>query len=310
MYGTARNLVRVQETPELITGFRDIKQIACGANHVLALDVHGDIWGLGCNDKNQLGRRFRLRHDDELIPTKIRLGRLRTGRSEIKLIASGADHGLALDKDGCAWGWGQNNCAQAGQTPPRTWSSSNLLDRPMPITDLDTPQGIVSMSAGDFHSAAVTHDGRCYLWGRVDRGQLGISFTLADQDETRLRRDMTGQLRTCLRPTMIRHISRVAHVACGADHTIFINTNGDGWATGPGSDGQLGTGHEEDHDVAVRLGGREVQRYKLSWAGAGTEFSVVAGRVGEMQPLPELETGRVHCQLQSELFPSPVLTNS
>jgi regulator of chromosome condensation len=33
-----------------------ITQIACGANHALALDTNGTVWTWGCSEQNLLGR--------------------------------------------------------------------------------------------------------------------------------------------------------------------------------------------------------------------------------------------------------------
>ena len=64
-------------------------------------------------------------------------------------------------------------------------------------------------------------------------------------------------------------------VACGTDHTIFINKEGVGFATGFGSVGQLGLGNEEDADTVQRMRGKDIKGRKLIGAAAGGQFSIV-----------------------------------
>lgn len=58
-------------------------------------------------------------------------------------------------------------------------SDSALLPFPIEIPGL-CGKGVTVLSGGAHHSAAVTADGQCLVWGRLDGGQL--------QDETLVRR--------------------------------------------------------------------------------------------------------------------------
>lgn len=138
-------------------------------------------------------------------------------------------------------------------------------------------KGVVVLDGGAHHSAAVTASGQCLVWGRLDGGQLGIKFTAEQlEDTTLIRYDEYEKPHICLRPTAVPDIGDVVHVGCGTDHTIFINKQGNGFATGFGSSGQLGLGSEDDHEVAQRMCGKKVEERALLWASAGGQFSIVA----------------------------------
>ncbi|CRK38166.1 hypothetical protein BN1723_004402 [Verticillium longisporum] len=159
-YEADGKMITKQDKPSLIQGVQDITQLACGVEHVLALDTRGNIWGWGNNEQNQLGRRLFGRDQDSLIPHQIRVC-----RNNAKYIAS---------KDN-VWGWGLNSFGEAGD-PDTAGTNSAVLPYPMKIRTL-AGKGITCLDGGAHHSAAVTLDSECFVWGRMDGGQLGFTFT-------------------------------------------------------------------------------------------------------------------------------------
>uniref|UniRef100_A0A803LKA7 Uncharacterized protein n=1 Tax=Chenopodium quinoa TaxID=63459 RepID=A0A803LKA7_CHEQI len=77
------------------------------------------------------------------------------------------------------------------------------------------------------HCVALDVDGRCYTWGRNERGQLGHGDTL--------QRD---------RPTVISELSkhRIVKADAGRSHTVVMADDGQSFAFGWNKHGQLGTG--------------------------------------------------------------------
>ncbi|KAL2024296.1 hypothetical protein VTK56DRAFT_8778 [Thermocarpiscus australiensis] len=264
------NVVKRQPRPTLLRGLFNITQIACGANHALALDVDGVIWSWGCCEQNQLGRRLLGRYAGHaLTPDPIRI-------RGIKYVASGEYHSLAVDERDNVWAWGLNSFGEAGHAKT-AGSDEGLLPYPMTVPGLRR-KGVVHLAGGAHHSAAVTTDGQCLVWGRLDVGQLGIAFSPAQiQDGSLIRHDERNRPRICLRPTPVPTIGQVSYVACGTDHTIFITREGTVYATGFNSQAQLGLGHEDDVEVPELIKGKAVTDRMLTWAGAGGQFSIVAG---------------------------------
>jgi regulator of chromosome condensation len=270
-YDAQGRAVEKQATPIRIQGLSSITQVACGANHALALDAHGMIWSWGCSEQNQLGRHVFGRHaTGPLTPNPIHI-------RDIKYIACGEYHSLAVDKKGHFWAWGLNSFGEAGYAKA-AGSDDVVLPFPMKISGLRGKK-VVCLAGGAHHSAAVTADGQCLVWGRLDGGQLGIAFTDEQlQDTSLVRRDERNAPRICLRPTLVPGLGQVSHVACGTDHTIFVTRKGTAYATGFNSGGQLGLGHEDDVQVAQPIGGKALKDRTLVWAGAGGQFSVLAAR--------------------------------
>lgn len=271
-YDTNNKFIKCQKTPTQIRGINNITQITCGANHILALDSSGKVWGWGSHEQNQLGRRLFGRHTEHLKPRLVEVC-----RGKAKYIASGEYHAFAIDHKDDVWAWGLNSFGEAGYADG-AGSDSALLPYPIKIRDL-CGKGVTLIDGGAHHSAAVTATGECLVWGRIDGGQLGISFTPAQlQNPELIRHDERNKPRICLRPTQVPNIGKVIHVACGTDHTIFVNESGKAYATGINSSGQLGLGSDDDVDVAREVRSKDLKGMRLSWAGAGGQFSVVAGR--------------------------------
>lgn len=139
---------------------------------------------------------------------------------------------------------------------------------------------IAAIDGGAYHSVAITVQGEFLVWGRLDAGQLGVKFS--DQqldDSTLIRRDESGHPRICLRPTPVPDIGCAAFVSCGTENTIFVNAQGTAFSTGFGPQGQLGLGDIETLDKPKEIVGKAVSGRRLTWAGTGGQFSMVAAPV-------------------------------
>ena len=178
-----------------------------------------------------------------------------------------------------------NSFGEAGYAKDAGGDSA-LLPYPMKIRDL-SGKGVTKLDGGAHHSVAVTANGDCLAWGRIDGGQLGLDLTTQQlQDETVVRYDDRQKPRICLRPTAVSGINKkFIHAACGTDHTLFIDEDGQGYSTGLGSVGQLGLGSEDDVEFPERLRGKELKARQLGWAGAGGQFSIVAAPAHLSRPL-------------------------
>jgi alpha-tubulin suppressor-like RCC1 family protein len=85
-------------------------------------------------------------------------------------VSTGAAHTLVRTPSGVVWAWGQNTNGQLG-----TGNTTRMLT-PTKVKGL--PEGIVSVTAGASHSAALTSGGSVWTWGKNSHGQLGNGSTL------------------------------------------------------------------------------------------------------------------------------------
>ncbi|KAI1827248.1 regulator of chromosome condensation [Xylaria intraflava] len=273
---TDDKLIDVAYKPYLIPGLVNITQLACGANHAMALDQAGNVWVWGVGQKNQLGYHlFEGRQYNRRLLNSFRPHRVNLRRNKVKYIASGLEHSFAVDQKDNVWAWGLNRYGQAGYAK-EAGTDNTCLPYPMKISEL-SGKGVTVLSGGADHSVAVTADGLCLAWGRIDGGHLGFELTDEQiQDHSLVRHDDRGLPRICLRPVAVPSIGTAAYVGCGTGHTIFINTEGRAYGAGFGSMGQLGIASEDDAIVAEKITGAAVKGKRLVWCGAGGQFSMVA----------------------------------
>lgn len=91
-------------------------------------------------------------------------------------------------------------------------------------------QHVISVSAGSFHSSAVTEDGLVHMWGENSHGQCGISGVDQIPNPTPIS-VVDGE-------THPPQLVQVLNVACGAQHTLALSRKHEVWAWGSGC--QLG----------------------------------------------------------------------
>ena len=96
--------------------------------------------------------------------------RVRMPAARFEAITAGAHHSCAL-ASGAPWCWGDNRFGQLGATG----IANSLVPVAVPM-----PAGVTafaSISAGDYHTCAVTPAGKVHCWGDNRYGQLGNGTT-------------------------------------------------------------------------------------------------------------------------------------
>eukprot|EP01083_Nonionella_stella_P135526 412264_1 len=141
-----------------------IVKIRTGSAHSLFLDISGDVYSCGWNRFGQLG----LSHTRiENIPKLIRY--FVEKKIEIRDIACGSRHNLAIDAHHRVYAWGNNN---AKQCDPK----SNTLQFVVPtLISAFTDCVIKRIECGAWHSCVVTEDGKYYLFGSPQHNMCGVS---------------------------------------------------------------------------------------------------------------------------------------
>ncbi|MEZ4389875.1 MAG: protein kinase [Polyangiales bacterium] len=147
-------------------------------------------------------------------------------------------------------------------------------------TDIPGLTGVVSVSAGRFHSCAVTRDGITHCWGWNANKQLGDGSTedqyspMAVPGLTGVVRVAAGQSFTCAlqstgnvacwglgargempRPTLVEGVSLATQISLGELHGCARRSDGTVMCWGHNSSGELGDGSRESRAGAVPVRG-------------------------------------------------------
>ncbi|PCG98507.1 Regulator of chromosome condensation, RCC1 [Penicillium occitanis (nom. inval.)] len=260
--------VKVQQTPTLIPGLKNVTKIAAGSNHVLALLTDGTVHSWGSGEQDQLARRLVERRAKEqgLIPQKV------GSKRGFVDISAGADHSFAVHKDGSVYGWGLNNYGQTGIASKAGESEAGVL-KPTVIPSLKGQNKITQISAGNFNTLAITDKNECLVWGRIDNHATGIdASTLAEEDVIF---DDRGRPRILTNATRIPNLE-VAYATYGTEHAIAVTTDGKAYSWGFNSSNQTGQPGDDDVKVATLINSKAVQEKKFVWAGAGGQYGMIA----------------------------------
>ena len=248
----------------MIPELKKIKHLACGANHVLALNDKGSVFSWGSGQQNQLGRRIVERNKlHGLQPREFGLPK------NITCIGSGSYHSFAVHTSGKVYAWGLNSF---GATAIREGAGDDeaAIVHPTVVQSLSN-RNITQLCGGSHHSIARTAEGECLVWGRLDGFQSGLKVqTLADDAVIK---DERGRPRILIDPTAVPGINAKV-VSAASDHSLAIDADGRAWSWGFSATYQTGQGTQDDVEVATIIDNTAVRGKKLNWAGAGGQFSV------------------------------------
>ncbi|KAI1411063.1 RCC1/BLIP-II [Hypoxylon sp. FL1857] len=263
--------VRIQPVPTIIPGLKHITRLACGSNHVLALDLSGKVFTWGSGGQYQLGRKPLTRHGGPsagLNPQPC--GKFSKKHQAIR-IGAGSYHSFYIDNNDQVWAWGLNNYAQTGLSE-NTGEDDAMVLQPQVVSSLEDKQ-VKQIVGGEHHSVACTADGELLTWGRVDGHQVGHPASLYNADNAVF--DDNEKPRILLEPTAIEGI-KATFVAAGTDTSFALDEGGKVYSWGFSANYQTGQGTTDDIEVPTVIDNSAIRDRRIIWAGAGGQFSVVA----------------------------------
>ncbi|MFH1907304.1 MAG: hypothetical protein ABIL11_07985 [Chloroflexota bacterium] len=149
--GTSEQSNRPVDVSGLTAG---VTAITVGDSHACALMADG---GIKCWGEGPLGNGT---HEESPVPVDVAGLAGRT-----IAIAAGSSHTCALIEGGSIQCWGYNIYGELGD------GSSNLQETPVSVSGLSG--GVIAITAGNYHTCALTTGGGMKCWGQNAYGQLG-----------------------------------------------------------------------------------------------------------------------------------------
>ncbi|RAL15390.1 RCC1 domain-containing protein, partial [Aspergillus homomorphus CBS 101889] len=261
--------IKFQRTPMLVPGLEKVTDLAAGAQHVMALTSNGQVFTWGCEEQNQLGRRISGRlHGklESLVPGKCALP------AGVVSIGTGSYHSFAVRKNGHVHAWGSNNFGQTA-VPMSAGQSDAVVLYPTEVKSFREFSKIVSICGGKDHSVAVTEDGKCLTWGRVDNKALGLA--LADMRADDLVHDEHDRPRILTKATPLVDIKdeQIVFATASSDHSFAITKEGKAYSWGFNVQRQAGHRELDEVERPTLLQNKHVTGKKLVGASAGGQFS-------------------------------------
>ncbi|KAI1110397.1 RCC1/BLIP-II [Nemania sp. NC0429] len=263
--------IRVQSTPMLIAPLQDITNIACGSNHVIAVDVNGKVWTWGSGGQFQLGRKPLTRHGGPTATLQPEPCGMFGKRHYAVDIAAGSYHSFYVDNKQRVWSWGLNNYSQTGHYDD-TGKDDAMVLQPKIVESLENAD-VQMIAGGEHHTVACTKDGKLLTWGRVDGHQVGQPADLFTKDNAVF--DENNRPRILLKPTPVPDIN-TEFVAAGVDTSLAVDTTGRVYSWGFSANYQTGQGTTDDIEIPTWIDNSAIRGRKVTWVGAGGQFSMLA----------------------------------
>ncbi|KAF4042880.1 Regulator of chromosome condensation (RCC1) repeat [Phytophthora infestans] len=166
----------------------NIVHVSCGQRFFASVTEDGHLLTWGDSSGGRLG--YTIADGDSRrvsIPQRV----LALQGHTIIQVSCGAFHTLVTDLNGHVFAWGSNSKGQLGFLSPGT--PSTAVETPTVVGDL---RGVYmsSVACGEYHSLALSSDGRVFSWGCNKYGKLGrVAEGLLDMVQPRhINADWTG----------------------------------------------------------------------------------------------------------------------
>ena len=228
-------------------------QISAGAWNSMALAADGTVYTWG-----SLQSAWALSSNlpatvPQTVPTTVEDPSDASGVFHAVQISTCWSFDMAIGQDGYVYTWGYNNDGQLGNntsdgiytnifhpTPSRVFASSQSTAAAGPWLKA------VQVSAGGWHALAIDEDGNTWAWGQNSHGHLGNGASTANDS-------VANPV-----PVRVQYPKNAGTVAAmqinaGFYHSLAVDTNGNAWAWGYNSYGQLGDNTTSERHTPVKV---------------------------------------------------------
>ena len=223
-------------------------QVAAGAWNSMALAADGTVYTWGGISKGGGDDCF----SPQNVPATVKDPSDASGVLHAVQISTSWSFDMAIGQDGYVYTWGYNTNGQLGNntsdgtsttvfhpTPSRVFASNKSTAAAGPWLKA------VQVSAGSWLALAIGEDGNTWAWGYNQHGELGNGTT-------------SGMYSANPVPVRVQYPKNAGTVAtmqinAGAFHSLTVDTNGNTWAWGWNSYGQLGDNTTSDRTIPVKV---------------------------------------------------------
>jgi alpha-tubulin suppressor-like RCC1 family protein len=200
----------------------------CGGLHTLYLTNAGTVYSCGKNHYGQLGLGDTTNRAS--VPTKITTN---IGSLTISAISASWFHSMFLTNNGKVYVCGYNNVGQLG-----LGDSTNRTTPTQVITNIESLT-ISVISCGVNHSMFLTNDGKVYVCGSNNTGQLGLGDTTNRSVPTQIT-NILGSL-------------KIIDIQAANERSYFLTDNGKVYTCGNNWGGQLGQGDTTNRSTPIQI---------------------------------------------------------
>lgn len=205
-----------------------ILSVSLGNSSSAAITSTGRVFTWGRNNKGQLGNGEADWDAMSFVPVDI-TGQFNLNNEEkIVMISLGSYNSSALSSSGRVFTWGYNSSGELGDgTKINKLVPTDITSR----FNLNNEEKIVIISMKYWHMGAITSEGRLFMWGNNERGQLG-NDSISDRNTPV---DITSHF-------LLNPEEKILSLSVGLNHSAALTTEGRMFTWGSNSYNQLGDG--------------------------------------------------------------------
>ena len=277
-----------------------IKKIACGGNHSLMLTLTGEMFSWGFGEVGQLGlgkdkkvaiKPIRINLEGDRLVSKIYAGYANSmciiqktnevliwgdgskgqlcsdkKSSDIPIVIDdlngrgiykgtlGYNNAACITKDGKLYVWGSNDTHKLGIDSHNDYEAIPRM--------IESLSGVVKVSLGFQHSAAILMNEDLYTWGHNFYGQLGLGDTLTRDEPKKVEfNDL-----------------KFTKVKCSYSHTLALEKKGLVYVWGKGGVNLSELGKNKNSPDIIE----EMKQYKIASIKVGENFSFLLTNNGTL----------------------------
>nr|XP_058905864.1 X-linked retinitis pigmentosa GTPase regulator [Kogia breviceps] len=184
--------------------------LSCGDEHTAVITGNNKLFMFGSNNWGQLGLGSKSTVNK---PTCVKALKL----EKVKFAACGRNHTLVSTEGGKVYATGGNTDGQLGLGDTEERNTFHL------ISFFTSQHKIKQLSAGFNTSAALTEDGKLFMWGDNSEGQIGLQ-----------------NIPSICVPHQVTIGKPISWISCGYYHSAFVTTEGELYTFGEPECGKLG----------------------------------------------------------------------
>ncbi len=224
-----------------------VPQVALGEGFTVVLKEDGTVWSTGKNDCGQLG--------DGTTTNRNTLEQVKIDENtyliNVKKIAVGENHSVALTLDGKVYAWGYNDGLNAGSLGQGDSTNRVYATRIKGINGEGQLENIIDIEAGYYETYALDKEGQVYACG------YNIHRQISDIN-----------VNSISYMTKVTSMKNVIEVSSAGAMTATISAKGETWIKGNNSYGAFGNGTTAQNGLPYLIGTDINEIELMEYAGA------------------------------------------
>jgi len=264
----ARVIESKGETAKEASSSSKVAQVVCSFTNTFAITDAGEVYVFGSNENGQCGADPKKVGQSFKKPFKMPLF-TPENNCQVKVLACGFSHCLAVTTQRKLYAWGHNDCGQLG---------NGRKDPVFEPTLVDVFRGTVIefCACGDEYSAVINETGELYTFGSHSKGRLGIGPV--DENGCEL----------IPQKVQLAGFPHIKYICCGVNHVLAIpdydseedNADKGIWSWGLSTRGQLGHGNRITQYSPQLI--TKLAKEKFKKVACGYEHSMALTESGKM----------------------------